>query len=121
MLSTCIYIPSSSALFVVSSFTSPRRLILDNGTPEGKTLKQFCSNFSVLEKNPATLAMNVRQFIDDMRAYILDRRADELTKIAVESNMVHLYHPVGCKQESLSTYCLSDRTWAKTINPYHQW
>jgi hypothetical protein len=35
-------------------------MILDDHTPEGRTLKQFCNNFAVLEKNPATLVMNVR-------------------------------------------------------------
>jgi hypothetical protein len=32
----------------------------DDHTPEGRTLKQFCNNFAVPEKNPATLVMNVR-------------------------------------------------------------
>ena len=36
-------------------------MILDAHTPEGRTLKQFCSNSAVLEKTPATLVMNVRR------------------------------------------------------------
>jgi len=60
-------------------------MILDEHTPEGRTLKQFCNNFAVLEKNPATLVMNLRQFMDDMRAYIIERHADELAKLTVEA------------------------------------
>lgn len=64
------------------------RMVLDEHTPEGKTLKQFCHNFAVLEKNPATLAMNVRQFMDDLRAYIIERHADELAKLTLDTNSV---------------------------------
>ncbi|ELR16367.1 Vacuolar sorting protein 9 (VPS9) domain containing protein [Acanthamoeba castellanii str. Neff] len=67
-------------------------MILDVHTPEGRTLKQFCSNFAVLEKNPATLVMNVRQFMDDMRAYIIERHAGELAKLTVEAAAQSLAH-----------------------------
>lgn len=73
-------------------------MILDDHTPEGRTLKQFCNNFAVLEKNPATLVMNVRQFMDDMRAYIVERHAQELAKLTVEAaNVRPMCRIVSCR------------------------
>ena len=68
--------------------TSTFSIALDSSTTEGRTLKQFCSNFSVLEQNPATLVMNVRQFIDDLRAYIMEKHYKELSKLLVEASSV---------------------------------
>jgi hypothetical protein len=117
-------------------------MILDVHTPEGRTLKQFCSNFAVLEKNPATLVMNVRhgtnhhhpiiarwttiyatachvahflhssrqvrQFMDDMRAYIIERHAGELAKLTVEAAAVRALSRSSSARE-LSCVCVRVR------------
>eukprot|EP00005_Dracoamoeba_jomungandri_P013178 CAMPEP_0174265354 /NCGR_PEP_ID=MMETSP0439-20130205/26179_1 /TAXON_ID=0 /ORGANISM="Stereomyxa ramosa, Strain Chinc5" /LENGTH=957 /DNA_ID=CAMNT_0015351775 /DNA_START=289 /DNA_END=3163 /DNA_ORIENTATION=- len=57
--------------------------LLSTNTTEGKTLKQFCSNFSVLEKNPQTLPTNVRQFCTNLREFVKETHEEELSKLVV--------------------------------------
>lgn len=80
-------------------------LLLDQGTTEGKTLKQFCTNFYVLEKNPATLVMNVRQFMDDLRSYIMEKHSKELSKLLVEAQS-QSFNPTEFSLSSVIENCL---------------
>jgi hypothetical protein len=63
--------------------TSLNQILLDGETPEGRTIAHYLRGFSTVEKNPATAASSVRQFIDGMRQYVTESRGPELIKLVV--------------------------------------
>lgn len=55
--------------------------------PEGRTVNQFVADFHVLMKSPATAPMNVRRFIDSLRAHIMEKRGNVLSKLIVNDEV----------------------------------
>eukprot|EP01133_Synstelium_polycarpum_P012402 gene12402-14554_t len=62
------------------------RIALSPVSNERRSIQQFMSNFSVLMRNPATVVMLTRQFIDSTKQSILSDRGGQLNKLLVESN-----------------------------------
>jgi hypothetical protein len=59
--------------------------LYDLKSPEGRTIKHFVTKqILVLEKEPATTADMVRQFLDSMHQYILENRMTELENLIKE-------------------------------------
>jgi len=68
--------------------------VMDPSTKEGKTVKHFIQNFAVHEKNPQTLTMNIRQFLDAIRDHILAHRKDEFRKMQIKISLSSLIENV---------------------------
>ena len=64
---------------------SINKILFDN-TPEAKTVNEFINNIHVLQRNPETMCVTLRNFIDGMKVYIMEERSNELMKLMVEAN-----------------------------------
>jgi hypothetical protein len=80
------------------------KIIHNPSSKEGKAITHFLNNFSIHEKNTATLVINVQQFFVSIRESILCSYGNELKKFVINSKRLREISSQETERETLSFF-----------------